>query len=75
MSEAQFRADSDGRDRSFAMRAFQRLDTNSDGKLSAGEFAASDQKLFTRLDSNHDGTVSASEISSSTTPAYRRNRS
>jgi len=74
MSEAQFRADTDGRERSFAVRAFLRLDANGDGKLSAGEFAASDQKLFARLDSNHDGTVSASELSASTTAAYRRNR-
>ena len=77
MTEAQFRADTDGRYRSYAMRAFQRLDANGDGKLSASEFAASDQKLFARLDSNHDGVVSASEISSysSTAPSYRRNRS
>ncbi len=75
MSEAQFRADTDGRDRSFATRAFLRLDANGDGKLSPGEFAASDQKLFARLDSNHDGTVSASELSSATPPAYRQNRS
>jgi Ca2+-binding EF-hand superfamily protein len=75
MSEAQFRADTDGRERSFAIRAFLRLDANGDGKLSPVEFAASDQKLFARLDSNHDGIVSASELSSSTAPAYRRNRS
>jgi len=74
MSEAQFRADADGRERSFATRAFLRLDANGDGKLSPGEFAASDQKLFVRLDANHDGTVGASELSSSTAPAYRRNR-
>jgi len=74
MSEAQFRADTDGRERSFAVRAFLRLDANGDGKLSLGEFTASDQKLFARLDANHDGTVSASELSSSTAQAYRQNR-
>jgi len=75
MTQAQFRADTDGRYRSYAMRAFLRLDPNGDGKLSASEFAASDQKLFARLDVNHDGTVSASELSSGTAPEYRRNRS
>lgn len=74
MSEAQFRADTDGRERSFAVRAFLRLDANGDGKLSSNEFAASDQKLFARLDGNHDGVVSASELSASTAAAYRRNR-
>jgi Ca2+-binding EF-hand superfamily protein len=64
MTEAQFRADTDGRYRSFAMRAFQRLDANGDGKLSFGEFVTSDQKLFARLDSNHDGVVNANELSS-----------
>lgn len=75
MTEAQFRADTDGRYRSYAMRAFLRLDANGDGRLSASEFAESDQKLFARLDSNHDGIVSASELSASTAPAYRRTRS
>jgi Ca2+-binding EF-hand superfamily protein len=64
MTEVQFRADTDGRYRSFAASAFRRLDSDGDGKLSFGEFVTSDQKLFAQLDANHDGVVSRNELSS-----------
>jgi Ca2+-binding EF-hand superfamily protein len=62
MTLAQYRAAADGRERSYAARAFQRLDADSDGRLSLGEFAASDQRLFARLDANRDGVVTRNEL-------------
>ena len=62
MTLAQYRADADGRDRPFAAQAFQRLDADGDGRLSFGEFAASDQRLFARLDANRDGVVTRGEL-------------
>jgi Ca2+-binding EF-hand superfamily protein len=45
-------------------RLFKRLDTNHDGKLSEGEFAAPGNKLFAKLDKNHDGVVTKDEMAS-----------
>lgn len=45
-------------------RAFARLDSNHDGKLSLQEFAAYQQRTFDRMDRNHDGTIAADELAS-----------
>jgi Ca2+-binding EF-hand superfamily protein len=62
MTQAQYRAEADGRDRPFAVRTLQRLDADGDGTLSFNEFAAGDQRLFARLDTNKDGVVSRDEV-------------
>lgn len=41
---------------------FQAMDTNSDGKASRAEHAASAQKMFTGADTNHDGLVTLAEM-------------
>ncbi len=43
---------------------FKRMDTNSDGRISASEHAAGAQAMFTRMDANQDGMISAAEMAS-----------
>lgn len=45
-------------------RAFERLDSNHDRKLSQQEFSAYQQRTFERMDRNHDGTITADEMTS-----------
>jgi Ca2+-binding EF-hand superfamily protein len=45
-------------------RAFARLDSNHDGKLSLQEFSAYQQRTFDRMDRNHDGTITSDEMTS-----------
>jgi Ca2+-binding EF-hand superfamily protein len=52
-----------------AVRTFQRLDTNSDGKLDEAEFAASELRYFARLDRNNDGVVTRDETGQRRTSA------
>lgn len=42
--------------------AFEELDANSDGQLTAEELAAAKQKRFESIDSNGDGNLSADEL-------------
>jgi Ca2+-binding EF-hand superfamily protein len=51
--------------RAISARVFQRLDRDRDGKLTLGEFAASQERLFTRLDKNNDGVITEDELASS----------
>jgi hypothetical protein len=44
--------------------AFERLDRNSDGVLTAGEISANDSAVFEILDTNDDGQISADEFNS-----------
>jgi|APThiThiocy_cv2_1041547.scaffolds.fasta_scaffold17301_4 Ca2+-binding EF-hand superfamily protein len=44
-------------------KAFARLDTNHDGKLTLAEFSAPQQKMFERLDRNKDGQITKDELS------------
>ena len=41
---------------------FKAMDTNSDGKVSRAEHAASALKMFTDADTNHDGMVTLTEM-------------
>ena len=41
---------------------FKAMDTNTDGKVSREEHAASALKMFTEADTNHDGQVTQSEM-------------
>ncbi|HEY5337681.1 MAG TPA: EF-hand domain-containing protein [Rhizomicrobium sp.] len=50
--------------RDSAAHMFTRLDTNHDGKLDRGEFAATEARYFARMDRNNDGAVTRDEISS-----------
>jgi Ca2+-binding EF-hand superfamily protein len=63
MTSAQYRAEAGELERRFAAGAFRSLDADRNGKLSYGEFAASDTKLFARLDANRDGIVARDELS------------
>jgi Ca2+-binding EF-hand superfamily protein len=54
-------------------RAFQRLDTNHDGKVTLQEFAASQQKTFARMDRNGDGTITRDEMVSARRYVSRSN--
>ncbi|WP_119299532.1 EF-hand domain-containing protein [Dongia deserti] len=40
----------------------QRIDANSDGKVTADEFAAAGDKMFARLDDNGDGKIAKDEL-------------
>jgi len=40
----------------------QRVDANSDGKVTADEFAAAGDKMFARLDDNSDGQIAKDEL-------------
>ena len=51
--------------RAISGRVFQRLDRDGDGKLTLGEFAASQERLFSRLDKNNDGVITADELTTS----------
>lgn len=61
MSQAQYAAEAAVRWKAAGGRYFKRLDTDRDGKLTLGEYAAPDQKLFARLDRNRDGVVTRDE--------------
>jgi Ca2+-binding EF-hand superfamily protein len=45
-----------------SQRAFQRLDSNHDGKLTLEEFSASQQRTFARMDKNNDGVITRDEM-------------
>jgi len=52
-------------------RAFQRLDSNHDGKLTLQEFSASQAKTFARMDRNSDGVITRDEMTSRRSYANR----
>jgi Ca2+-binding EF-hand superfamily protein len=45
-------------------RAFQRLDSDHDGKVTFAEFSASQQRTFQRMDKNGDGVITRDELTS-----------
>jgi hypothetical protein len=42
--------------------AFESMDTNGDGKISADEHAAAASRMFDKMDTNKDGKVTAAEM-------------
>lgn len=54
-------------------RIFQRLDANSDGKLTMAEYAVPQQKQFARFDKNHDGVVTREEVAAASRSGNDRN--
>jgi Ca2+-binding EF-hand superfamily protein len=73
LTKDQFTAMQGSRAEATSARAFQRLDTNHDGKLTAQEFSASQQKTFARIDRNNDGVITRDEMTSRR--SYARNTS
>lgn len=73
LTKDQFEGMQHSRAQATSGRAFQRLDTNHDGKLTLQEFAASQQKTFARMDKNGDGTITRDEMASSRRFASRSN--
>lgn len=55
-------------------RAFDRVDSDRDGKVSPAEFTLAANKRFMRDDSNKDGAVSATEIDAALQAAMQRRR-
>jgi Ca2+-binding EF-hand superfamily protein len=64
LTKDQFTAMQGSRAEATSARAFQRLDTNRDGKLTMQEFSASQQKTFARMDRNGDGAITRDEMTS-----------
>ena len=64
MTKDQFEGMQHSRAETTSGRAFARLDSNHDGKLSLQEFAAYQQRTFERMDRNHDGTIGVDEMTS-----------
>ncbi len=55
--------------------AFQRLDSNADGRLTLAEYAVPQQKMFARIDANGDGIITRDELAAAPRPgAYRDDR-
>jgi Ca2+-binding EF-hand superfamily protein len=52
-----------GKLRSFAGRAFSKVDSNGDGTISRAEWDANPPRAFDKADGNHDGVLSQEEIS------------
>ena len=73
LSKDQFEAMQHSRAEATSGRAFARLDSNHDGKLSLQEFSAYQQRTFERMDRNHDGTITADEMASRRRYASRSN--
>ena len=71
LTKDQFTAMQGSRAETTSARAFQRLDTNHDGKLTLQEFAASQQKTFARMDRNGDGAITRDEMTSRRSYASR----
>ena len=57
-----------------AQKAFDRLDTNKDGKINLAEFTPVAGKSFMSIDVNKDDAVSAAEIDASLQAALERRR-
>jgi Ca2+-binding EF-hand superfamily protein len=64
LTRDQFTAMQSSRAQTTSGHAFQRLDSNHDGKLSLEEFAATQQRGFERLDRNNDGVITRDELAS-----------
>jgi Ca2+-binding EF-hand superfamily protein len=64
LTKDQFTGMQGSRAEATSARAFQRLDTNHDGKLTLQEFSASQQKTFARMDRNGDGAITRDEMTS-----------
>jgi len=58
-----------------AQKAFDRLDTNKDGKINLAEFTPVAGKSFMSIDVNKDDAVSTAEIDASLQAALERRRS
>jgi Ca2+-binding EF-hand superfamily protein len=70
LNRDQFTSMQNSRAGATSQRAFQRLDSNHDGKLTLEEFSALQQRTFARMDKNGDGVIMRDEMTSS-----RRGRS
>lgn len=55
-------------------RAFERVDADRDGKLTAAEFTLAASKRFMRDDANKDGAVSSAEIDAALLAAMQKRR-
>jgi len=64
LTKEQFEGMQHSRAEASSGRAFARLDSNHDGKLSLQEFTAYQQRTFDRMDRNHDATITADEMAS-----------
>jgi Ca2+-binding EF-hand superfamily protein len=71
LNEQQFTAMQGSRTAVTSGRAFQRLDSDHDGKLSPAEFGANQQRTFERMDRNGDGTITRDEMISRRSYASR----
>ena len=49
--------------------AFEKLDTNHDGKVTADEFRAPQLIKFNQIDTNHDGVITPQELQASRRPS------